>query len=185
MLVSLDKIRKSLNIAISDTSKDNILKYYESIAKSWIENYCDQPIESKNIEFAFTSQTEIIYLNYFPVTALNNIRKRISVFDALEVLNVADFYLGKNGSHYIISKTSYANYEYIANISVGYTVIPEVIQNIALELINVLYNQYENQLVATTTSTQGFNSSQSNTTTIIDLTAKHKALLSKYKRISI
>ena len=53
MLVSIDKIRKSLNIASNDTAKDTLLKQYESIAKNWIETYCDQPIESitKDIYF--------------------------------------------------------------------------------------------------------------------------------------
>lgn len=185
MLVTIDKIRKSLNINGTDTSKDNLLKTYESIAKNWIESFCNQPIESVEITKIFKTSGDVYYLNYTNVQTLEHLYSRENEFGSWEEILTGDFVLGTDSTYYLKAKYGFSNIWYKAIIKVGYSTIPEVIQNVCLERINVLYNQYENGNVDEMTKTTTMQSGQSITINKIDLDAKHKQQLLPFKRISL
>ena len=184
MLVSIDKIRKSLNINGTDTSKDVTLKMYESIARNWIESYCNQPIESIELDIIFKCNGDKYDLSYTNVQTLEHLYTRENEFGAWLEIQSGDYVLGFDKSYYLRAKYNFSNYFYKATIKVGWTTIPEVIQNVCLERINVLYNQFENGNVDEMSKTTTMQSGQSITVSKTDLDIKHKEHLKSFRRIT-
>lgn len=184
MLVSIDKIRKSLNIASNDTAKDNLLKQYESIAKNWIETYCDQPIESITKDIYFDGYGYNHILNMI-TQSVNSIEYKTDLFEDFIVMQESDYeFLNYNGAKIAFNR-DISGYYLKANVTVGFTVIPALIQNISLEMINYLYNQYENQTVGQNSKTNTMPGGQTITLYNSDMIDKHKSLLQPFRKISI
>lgn len=185
MLVSIDKIRKSLNIASNDTAKDNLLKQYESIAKNWIETYCDQPIESITKDIYFDGYGYKYIFSNTIVQTVNSIEYKTDLFEDFIVMQESDYeFLNYNGAKIIFNR-NINGYYVKANVTFGFTIIPALIQNISLEMINYLYNQYENQTVGQNSKTNTMPGGQSVTLYNSDMTDKHKSLLKPFRKISI
>jgi len=184
MLVSIDRIRKALNISSVDSSKDNILIEYEATARNFIETYCDQPIIEINKDILIDGDnSNRIFLSYSQATLINSVSRRADDFMIWEALNINDFVLIHNIANYIYCKDKLEfDYTYKFNIKIGYDVIPETIQNVALEIIYTLYKQYE--LGTVDEGNKNITNANGQTMSIqkIDLTNKHKSMLKPYKR---
>jgi hypothetical protein len=184
MLVTIDKIRKSLNIASNDTAKDTLLKQYELIAKNWIETYCDQNIESITKDIYFDGiGYKYIFTNI--VQTVNSVSYKRDLQDEWVLMTENDYtFINFNGGR-IVFESNMSGYYLKANVTLGYSVIPNLIQNITLEIINHLFNQYENQTVGQNSKSNTLPGGQSVTIYNTDLTDRHKSLLNPFRKISI
>lgn len=185
MLVTIDKIRKSLNIASNDTAKDNLLKQYETTAKNWIETYCDQPIESVTKDIYFDGVGYKYQFSNTIVQSVNSIEYKTDLFDSFIVMPTTDYtFINFNGARIHFNR-NISGFYLKANVTFGFTVIPALIQNISLEMINYLYNQYENQTVGQNSKTNSMPGGQSVTFYNTDMNEKHKSFLQPFRKISI
>lgn len=173
-------------LSITGSTYDAIITDYIAKATNQLLDMIGQNIESTTVDIYFKGDGKSEYLiPYHPVTLVNTLSYRVSVLDAWTVIDSDDYKLFERDGCYWIYNSSFAkDYQYKANVTYGYSTIPEAIKMIAVEMttdklldsnVAEINSQFRHGLISRAESVNGF------TGTTAFKTADYEYRLGKYK----
>jgi len=141
MIVALADVKTYLNIPSNDTTENDFITGLINKVQSEIETYCNQPIIHSNItevydKNSFNIARNAIVLSYFPINSISLLRyKETPTSEWIEISNT-EYLIYKIGYIYHIALKSNLNINYLyeATFNVGYTNIPNDIEQVAIEM---------------------------------------------------
>jgi len=130
-----------LNIAVSDTTKDNLIDRLIAHVGKEIATYTRQPIEQATETLYFTGTGQKAYPLYFTAACtIGNLFYRDEPIDSwVTVTDSTPVCFEDNGTQYLYYDSLTDPY-YKATVTVGYTPVPEDVKLCAFEMVKELYN---------------------------------------------
>ena len=189
-LISISDVKNYIDVLATDTTYDTILTTLVSVASETIERYCNQPIASTlTTENFIGNGIASKYLDYFPVNSINAIQYQTDVGEDWVDVDTSEYELYNiNRGYYIENSGGFSSlYRYRAGLNVGYSTIPYDVQNVAIEMCAVSYNES----AINGGMRLGIESMTDNrinivaTTKYLDMNSRWKRVLDSYRKITI
>lgn len=124
-------------LGITEATYDATITAYIGRVESEIKDMIGQSVEKvANFDIIFKGNGKPRYLlNNSPVTAINSLSYRATPIDSWVVIASSDYTMYQTENLYWVYYSSFSeSYEYKANIDYGYTNVPEVVKQVAIEM---------------------------------------------------
>ena len=134
-MITLDELKEYLKVSETDTTHDDLFRTAIGAAKRQINHICNQPIELTTLDYYIANQrTNMLYIPFNPVKSVNSMLYTVERPSAWITLDSSYYELVEmNRSYYIYNQFGFY-YNYKINLTVGYTIVPDDVKSVAIEI---------------------------------------------------
>lgn len=138
-LTSLIKVKKALNIPLTDSNRDNELLSLITVASENIESYCNQSLISQTNTFYLKgSDLPTLVVPAYPCTSLISIFERDKASDTWEEITATLYEEDK--VPYLYREDGF-DLSYKIQLISGYGTIPGEVTQIANEMVSIMFKE--------------------------------------------
>lgn len=135
-LLTKTDVKDYLDIPVTDTDYDDFIDDCITEAENNLLDILGQEVESTSVDVILrgNGKSEVLLVNH-PVTAINSLSYRAVPTDSWTAIDSDDYTLFKADTCDFIYYNSFiSGYQYKANITYGYGVVPDTIKGVAVEM---------------------------------------------------
>jgi len=186
-MITLAEAKAFIGIASVNTEYDSQIQTMISAASETVESYCEQPIMPTTEERIVDGSGKYsILLPFSIVRNASDLMTRTAINAAWESVSgsVSIEYVGS--SAYLVSDVPFTfgvrNYKVM--LGLGFNSTPELCTQVVTEIVSVKFNEMQKALTGVDSTVRNIDGTNIQVK-YVDLTNRHKQLLSRYRRLSI